>query len=161
MIPKKVIFGIIFLLVLTVNSFAGEMATKESVICFNEGVRAQKSGELSKAMSAYQKALYMDPYDESGYRKEIMNNVACMYAKVGDMDKAIEAFEQIIAFDPHNKLANLNLGLIYNKNGERCRALECWARIVEEPTDFVAAEPREEVPVFSSGKDSKEQKDLK
>lgn len=153
MIPKKVVFGIIFLLVLCVNCFAGEMATKESVICFNEGVKAQKSGEFSKAMSAYQKALYMDPYDEAGYRKEIMNNVACMYAKSGDIDKAVEAFEQILSFDPHNKLANLNLGLIYNKNGERCRALECWARIVEEPIDFVAAEPREEVVV---AKDQKE-----
>lgn len=113
------LIGIIFVNV----SYAQELAAKEAVVYYNEGVRAQKNGDFDSALKAYQKASIISSY----YDKLITHNKAVMYAQSGDLKKAEELFNEVLALDPKNMPAKLNLGLIYDAKGDKYKALEYWA----------------------------------
>lgn len=107
--------------------FASDLTAKEGINYFNEGVKAQKSGDLQTAMMAYQKAMYVG-LDVATYRKFIYNNVGAIYAETGNAAQAEEMFVEALRIDPAYKQANLNLGIFYIKMGQCNKALEFLTR---------------------------------
>ncbi len=108
-------------------SFASELTAKEGINYFNEGVKAQKSGDLQTAMTAYQKAMYVG-LDVATYRKFIYNNVGVIYAETGNTAQAEEMFVESLRIDPAYKQANFNLGILYIKMGQCSKSLEFLTR---------------------------------
>lgn len=106
---------------------ASELTAKEGINYFNEGVKAQKSGDLQTAMSAYQKAMFVG-MDVVTYRKYIYNNVGAIYAETGNTTQAEEMFIESLKIDPAYKQANYNLGILYIKMGLCSKSLEYLTR---------------------------------
>lgn len=127
MFLRKVYFLCLMSIIFTSVSYAQELAAKEAVVYYNEGVRAQKNGDFDSALKAYQKASIISSY----YDKLITHNKAVMYAQSGDLKKAEELFNEVLALDPKNMPAKLNLGLIYDAKGDKYKALEYWAEAFE------------------------------
>ena len=106
---------------------------------FARGVVAQEGGNFIEAEDCYQKALLIDP-SNANLRKFVMQNRAVMYAKEGDFQKAETAFNALLRIDPNYKIAELNLGIIYDQKKSRLEALEYWAKMFkledQKPKDF-------------------------
>jgi tetratricopeptide (TPR) repeat protein len=111
-------------------SYAGELASKEAINYFNEGVRAQEKGNFNAAKFAYQKTMLVSP-GNSEFQKYIMNNVGIMFFRQGEYVEAAEAFRAALNIDPDYHAAKMNLGLAYDRLGYRLRALEYWVKVFE------------------------------
>ena len=131
----------VFLLVIG-SSYAGELASGEAVNYYNDGVKAQQSGNFTDAFTNYQKVLILSPSD-TNLRKFILNNTGVIYAREGDLAVAEDAFKEALILDPNYTTAHLNLTFIYYKKGDRMNALEHLMRAyninIEEnaPTVFI------------------------
>jgi tetratricopeptide (TPR) repeat protein len=142
---RKMLFLFLSILFLYNFSFAQGMASGEAVNYFNQGVRWQRDGDLRAARAAYDKARLTDP-NNLNLRKFILNNTGVMYLKQRELKKAEEAFRAALNIDPNYKPAQFNLGLVYDLQGDRLKALEYWVKIfkikIEEqkPKDFILEE---------------------
>ena len=83
-------------------SWANELVFETGVEHYNDGVKAQKKGDLEAAFSEYQKAYILFGPQESTYSKFILNNTAVMYAQQGNFANAEELFLQVLSIDPRN-----------------------------------------------------------
>ncbi|MDD2752033.1 MAG: tetratricopeptide repeat protein [Candidatus Omnitrophica bacterium] len=110
---------------------------------FAKGVAAQEGGNFVEAEDCYQKALLMDT-SNANLRKFVMHNRAVMYAREGDFQKAETAFNALLRIDPNYKIAELNLGIIYDQRKSRLEALEYWAKMFkwedQKPKNFILEE---------------------
>jgi tetratricopeptide (TPR) repeat protein len=120
-------------------SFAGKLISQEAVNYFNEGVRAQKTYNFFAANVSFQKALLVDPNNPK-WHKAILNNQGIMCVQEEDFEKAEAFFSKALEIDPDYKLAQLNLGKVYDKTKSRLEALEYWAKVFKidklKPKDF-------------------------
>ncbi|MFH1413264.1 MAG: tetratricopeptide repeat protein [Candidatus Omnitrophota bacterium] len=127
--------------------FAGSLVAEDAVNYFNEGAREQKSGNYLAANSAFQKALLVDPANPR-WEKAVMNNRGIIYFKTGDFENAEIAFKEALRIDKDYKIAEVNLGLVYEETRSRVEALEYWAKVFEldklKPEDFAIEEEIEE-----------------
>ena len=99
---KKILF-LVFAAMFSYNlACAGQLLSKEAVNYYNEGVKAQKSGNLSAAASAYQKTILLDPSSQE-LRKYILNNTGAIYSAQGDLKKAEASFKEALELDPNSK----------------------------------------------------------
>ncbi len=105
-----------------------------------KGVAAQEGNDFVEAEEWYQKALILEP-NNLILQKYVLNNRAAMYAKQGNLEKAENSFKELLKIDPNYKLAELNLGLIYDQRRTRLEALEYWAKMFKledrKPKDFI------------------------
>jgi len=138
MVFKNAVFFSLALLVFGNFSYAGELASKEAMNYYNEGIQAQKSGNFEAAIAAYRKALLLGVEDIK-YQKFIINNIGVIYAKNGDLENAKAMFKEVLSIDPNYETAVFNLGLIYDKEPDKIKAMEYWLRILEKfkPKDFI------------------------
>ena len=142
---KMLLLVVVFLLCCSV-SYAGDLTSKEAVNYYNDGVKAQKGGNLAEADINYQKALLLDPNNRE-WVKFIMNNRGVMFAQFGDLDRADEAFRIALQADPGYKAAQMNMGILSDKRRTRCESLEYWAKVFDLdkliPKKFVMADSQE------------------
>jgi tetratricopeptide (TPR) repeat protein len=108
-------------------SYAGELVSRQRINYYNEGVRAQKTGDFNQAATAYQKALLLASEDPD-YQKRISNNLGVIYAQQGDFAKAEAMFNEILGRDQNYKPVLYNLGLIYYMQEDKDTALEYWVK---------------------------------
>jgi tetratricopeptide (TPR) repeat protein len=142
MVLKKIAFFALFIfLILGTRSYAGELVAKEAMNYYNEGVQAQKKGSLETAISAYHKALLLGVKDIK-YEKFILNNLGVVYAQNGDLENAKVALNEALSIDPNYESAMLNLGLIYDKEPDKVKAIEYWLKVFDKikPKDFIVEE---------------------
>ncbi|MFA5271938.1 MAG: tetratricopeptide repeat protein [Candidatus Omnitrophota bacterium] len=135
--------GKIFLLslfsVLFVNFVYAEgiASRQEAVNYYNEGVRAQKKGDFDKAFKEYQMSLILS----TEYSKFILHNKGVMFMQQGNLAQAVQNFQEVLKLDPNYMPAKINLGLIYDTQPDKCKALEYWADLFNlenlKPKDFV------------------------
>jgi tetratricopeptide (TPR) repeat protein len=135
---KRTIVAGLFVLVLTGISYAG-IAASEAIGYYNEGVRAQKSGNSQGALIAYQKAMMMGITD-ARYRCYIFNNAAAAYAEQGDMGQAESMLQEALAVNPNYKLANFNMAVIYIRQGLCNKALDYLLRAHDVIGSFAVEE---------------------
>lgn len=140
------IFGIAFFINF---SYAGELISKEAVNYYNEGVDAQKSGNLDAAGFAYHKSMLLDPNPE--YLKFILNNFGILEANGGNLETAEEIFGRCLSMDQKYRTTRLNLGLIYDIQPDKLKAIEYWLNLfnldldTKKPKGFIIFD----VPDFS------------
>jgi tetratricopeptide (TPR) repeat protein len=115
-IARKVMVTIAAVLLWTGVSYAGKLIEAEGITYYNEGVGAQKTGNLDTALVSYQKAMVVG-LDASNYRKFIYNNVGVIYSEKGQMEQAEAMFLEALKLDPEYKPTNFNLAVMYMKQG--------------------------------------------
>lgn len=141
---KRILFILVSAFLFCGVAYADNLVGKEAVNYFTEGVRAQKSRDYFTASTAYQKVLLIFPKDMY-YRKLVLNNLGAMYADQGDLTMAEAALNEALRIDPNFMPAKLNLGLVYDKQPDRMKALEYWMKALEVyiPKDYVVGELQE------------------
>ena len=113
---RKVLVTVAAVLLLAGVSFAGKLVEEEGTNYYNEGVAAQKTGNLDTAMVAYQKAMVIG-MNAADYRKYIYNNVGVIYSEKGQIDQAEAMFLEALKLDKEYKPANFNIAVLYMKQG--------------------------------------------
>ena len=146
----KLLMALVFVCSFCDLSYASELLADEAYVHFNEGVRAQISGDYRAAQTSYQRALLM--YEETPCRKFILNNSALMYIEQGRTDDAEFCFKQAIRLDPNYDNAVFNLALLYLKlavhykqQGDTAKAMEYLDRAFEFHSErsFIMEEEKE------------------
>ena len=116
MIVKRTLVAVAAVFLWTSILFAGQLIEEEGLSYYNEGVQAQKAGNLDTAVTAYQKAMVIG-LDAAKYRKFIYNNVGVIYSEKGEMDQAENMFLEALKIDPDYKPTNFNIAILYMKQG--------------------------------------------
>ena len=124
---KKVLFFLFITLFFANFSYSEGLGSGEVITRFNDGVKAQRAGNLRDAFTAYQTAILLAPEDNT-YRKFILNNTGVLYARRGDLETAKNMFREALSLDSNYTKANLNLALIYYRSGDRATASEYFMR---------------------------------
>ena len=143
MVLRKVLFALLVMAWFGGFVYAEGIASREEAYkYFNEGVKAQKSGDFEKATKEYSMAMMLT----SRYNKFILHNRGVMYAIRGDYANAAEAFKEVLNLDPNYMPARLNLGRIYDIQADKCTALEYWANLLNiekaKPRSFIMEEEK-------------------
>ena len=128
MVTKKGIGIVGIVLAFAAVAFAGEASRQMLVQYYNEGVKAQKSGDIFSAKAAYQKASLIAGSQNPDLLKSIYNNFGALYAQMGNFDAAQKAFEAALTIDPNYKQANYNMGVLYANLGHIQEALQYLVR---------------------------------
>lgn len=96
---------------------------------FNQGIALQKTGQIHDAVHAYEQAIRIRP---NGH--EALANVAAILHDQ-DMERARQAYERVLETDPGHTSTLWNLGLLYQKSGNKEGAEKCYARLVKIKAD--------------------------
>jgi predicted Zn-dependent protease len=93
---------------------AVEARKKQSaILAYNEGVDNSTKGDTAGAISAYQKAIRLDPNLVQAY-----NNLANLLLQNNQYDETVQLYKQAIAMRPQDPLLHRNLGVLYEKLGK-------------------------------------------
>jgi len=99
------------------------------------------SGQWSKAIDAYTRALKVDPKNA-----DVRVDRAVAYHSTGANDVAKVELTRVTKEHPDHKNAWLNLGVVASQLGERSLALQAWQRYLElAPSGEHAAAIRQEI----------------
>ncbi len=117
----------------TVPSEPGSQAARRAVqldpenggAWFNLGVGLDYSGQEEEAISAYERAIQIEP------RPMYYNNLGDVYDALGRGDEAIAAYEQAIELDPAYAWPYHNLGQIYAERGDYELALDFYQQAID------------------------------
>lgn len=98
----------------------------------DQGWKAQKQGNLSAALSFYQKAVTIDPKYAVAY-----NDIGILLESAGDLDSAMKAYLKAVDVDPDYPNSYSNLALLYEELGDYAHAVSCWVKraILGSPQD--------------------------
>jgi tetratricopeptide (TPR) repeat protein len=121
----------------TGTSYAGELVQAEAVKYYNEGIKAQKSGDFDSAKTAYQKAMTLAEGTRKDISKAIYNNFGVMYVFMENWELAAQAFSQALNLDPDYMNANFNLGILYAKMGDAPKALAYWGKALNKTNCYL------------------------
>ena len=93
---------------------------------FERGLKAEKAGEIEKAIEHYDRALNENPdHDEGCFR------LARLYDRHGMDTQAIDLYERICSGSPVPVNALINLAVLYEDNGMYDDARRCLKAVVE------------------------------
>lgn len=103
---------------------------------YNKGMYYQGRGEMDNALAAYRTlneidSTWADPYYNQGYIHLIVEQ--------GYLDSAIFYFSKAIEIDPEYFQAYNNLGLAYEKSGDKKNAKKNYSKAIEIYPDFQLA----------------------
>ncbi len=79
---------------------------------FEEGVRAQKEGQHSRAEEAYRRALRHDPHNA-----KVNANLGVLYERLGRLEDAERHLRQASSVEPNNASVHNNLGVVLYRMG--------------------------------------------
>ncbi|MFC1753198.1 tetratricopeptide repeat protein [Thermoproteota archaeon] len=122
---ELLVFFIVFTVALCFISRVGceEIMEEQSMEYLKEGIEAQKSGELDRAISLYSKAIYTNPKNIKAH-----NNLGTAYAQKGKVLKAEEQYNRAIAIDTYYSVALKNLAIIYAERKDYEKFFYYWKR---------------------------------
>lgn len=110
---------------------------------FELGEELLKAGQLREALPELQRAR-----QNPNARLKAMNLVGHCYTELGMLDLAMkqleEASKEILSMDAMKKEVLYNLGLVYERMGERDRSLDCMKQIYEADYGYKDVAPRVE-----------------
>lgn len=126
---SKIIFIFLFL-VLPPFSRAGFPAQselselqKQARIYREQGLAAQKQGDMGQAASFYQKAILLDPKYAAPY-----NDLGVVLGAKGDLKQAKEMYLKAIQIEPAYPNSYSNLALLYERQGDYTNAIQYWMK---------------------------------
>ena len=98
---------------------------------FAQGLTAQRNGQNSDAVAAYQRAIRAD-----GAFFEAYHNLGIVAAQMGDMLKSTAAYETALALEPESASARFNFALALQRGGYlRDAAVELEKLLAKTPDD--------------------------
>ena len=103
----------------------------EAISVYNKALDLSSKGDLSNALSEYNKALTMYPTFLEAY-----NNIGEIYSKMGNSEKAISTYQLALAIERHYRVL-LNIGVEYFNRGEYESALSHFAESINLKDDFI------------------------
>ena len=106
-----------------------EEMMSEALTHYIEALQAQRDGKLEKAIDLYKKTALIDG-ENSRWAKFVSINIGVIYMEQGKLDEAEASFEKALKIDPEYTAAKMNLGLIYSKRGDKCKATEYWLKVL-------------------------------
>ena len=91
------------------------------------------TGNNEKAITAYKKALDIDPSNPN-----VRTDLGIMYRRTGQLSEAIQSFKKAREFNPGHEMAAFNMGIVFfydmkNVDG----AMEVWKELLRANPDFV------------------------
>ncbi|MCF7916453.1 MAG: tetratricopeptide repeat protein [Candidatus Omnitrophica bacterium] len=86
-----------------------------------EGYKLQSMGELSKALSFYQKAIELYPTYTQAY-----NDIGVIFESQGQISEAKRYYQKALELNPNFMPAHTNLAFLYEKVGDVKKATEHW-----------------------------------
>jgi len=98
---------------------ATELAPKEGLLHANLGVALSQTGMHKEALFSFDKALQLG-YDSSGLRY----NRGVSFAHLNLIDEAVTELEKALSLDRRMVKAEYDLGVLYNRQGNRKKAQE-------------------------------------
>jgi len=95
-----------------------------------KGVSLSREGRFQKALSAFKKAVSLDPdYGKAYY------NMGIAYTELDRVEKAIEAYRTAIEINPRDAAAHMNLGNVFLRQGQLSAAvIELEEAVKIDPT---------------------------
>jgi uncharacterized protein len=78
-------------------------------------------GRIDDAIRATEQALRYTPHDASAHY-----NLGLALAEAGRLNETAQAFTNALQCDPSHHHAMANLGILYQRQGDRARALQCY-----------------------------------
>ena len=113
-----ILIGLVCLLGLVppAGAFAG--LRDQAQVYREEGLSAQRRGDVSSAVTCYQKAIGLDP----GFALP-HHDLGVLYESQGQLQMAVKAYERALSLDPNYLEASANLGSLYRRLGDPARAL--------------------------------------
>jgi len=130
---KKFVFCAVIILVLSVVGSTlgcGPSAQTQAIEHTNQGIALADAGQYDEAITAYTKAIQLDPSFALAY-----NNRGCAYHNKGQYDRAIADYNKAIELDPSFALAYNNRGLAYYSKGLRNLAIADFNKVIALTTD--------------------------
>jgi len=143
MVGRK--FALLFVMFLISSNFVyaqeERLHEQNTLYHYKEGIKAELSNNLPIAYENFQKTLLLAPHDPD-WRKCALNGMGVVYARQGDLDNAELYFNEVLKIDPDYKIAEINLGFVYEQKGmSKLECLEYWAKVFEldrlKPKTFV------------------------
>jgi tetratricopeptide (TPR) repeat protein/SAM-dependent methyltransferase len=102
---------------------AGARAEAEFVEVFNKGMELQKSGKLEEAVTAFRKALALNPN-----HPVVFNNLAAVLASRGELEEALALYRKALAVDPALAFTYSNMSDTLTRLGRYDEALAAATR---------------------------------
>jgi len=143
MITRRTLGIVLVMMFATMTSYAGEIVREHAVKYYNEGLKAQKSGNFDNAKTAYQKAIMLAEGDRKDIIRAIYNNFGVIYVNAGNWEAAARSFSEALSIDPDYKEANFNLGILYAKMGEAEKALVYWSKALNKTNSYILDSEKE------------------
>ncbi len=84
------------------------------------------TGNLSQAITAYRKAVQVDPYN-----KNARLNLGGYLAQTGNLKEGIEQYIKVMQIDPKSAPAHYGLGLALQRAGQRDEAIKLYRRALD------------------------------
>ena len=100
----------------------GELIHEEAMAYRVEGRHFQETGRLREALSAYQKALIVDPKYAEAY-----NDLGVVLEALGNLQAAEDAYKTALQLEPKQTAVHSNLALLYERKGMIQEAANHWA----------------------------------
>ena len=97
---------------------------KNAFSWFFLGFAYGESGQTSRAIECFQKALSIDPEKTSAWY-----NLGLAYEESGQTSRAIECYQKALSIDPEYTSAWRNLGLCYRMAGQHQRVMEVYRKL--------------------------------
>ena len=105
------------------HGLAQDMMENQAQEYFQEGIEAQKSGDVDRAISLYTKAIYFNPNYAKAY-----NNLGTAYKQKRDYAKAEEEYNKALMIDPDYSIALKNMAVMYAERKDYDKFYEYWKR---------------------------------
>jgi len=100
----------------------------------NLGTAYHKIGKDKQAITAFRKALEINPMDEKAY-----NNLAISYHATGDYQQAINSYYTALKIKPDYAEAYYNLGYLYDTIGDKKQAATLYIKTLETNPNHIQA----------------------
>ena len=101
---------------------------------FNEGNKSYKSGDISRSISNYQKAIMYDPQFHIAHHQ-----LGVIQKKQGQIQLAIESFQKVLDIKPEHDKTWFALGSLYDSEGTTEKAVEHYKKALEINSSYSKA----------------------
>lgn len=128
------IIAFVFLFPLTTCQAEGNkenIFSQHAIYYYQEGQKFYSQGKLYQALSAYRKAISINPLYPDAY-----NDMGIVYEELGQREKAKDSYRKAIEIDKNYLPAYTNLALIFEEEDDYGMAIYYWRRRLELSSSY-------------------------
>ncbi len=123
-LPKLPSISLLFATLLVHASLAwANPAREEALRLRTQGYTFQSQGDLMNALSAYQKAIELDPTYATPH-----NDLGVILEEQGKLGEAEQSYKQALKLNPAYTEAHANMAMLYERTGDQEKAIYHWLK---------------------------------